>query len=51
MFIAPNYKTYQLKSVEFNDIPFDLFEVTKYDNNTISYEKVNNFEIEASILL
>ena len=49
IFISPHFTNFQLKSVEFSDIPFDLFEVSKYDNDIISYEKVNKTNSSASI--
>lgn len=49
MFIAPNYTTYQLKSMEFNDLAFELWKVTKYSNNTVLYDKLNISENKASI--
>ena len=32
MFISPSYTTYQLRSVEFSDIAFELWKVIKYSN-------------------
>ena len=49
MFIAPNYTTYQLKSIEFNDLAFELWKATKYSNNTVLYDKLNISENKASI--
>ena len=49
IFVSPHFTNFQLKSVEFSDIPFDLFEVAMYDNDIISYEKVNKIHTEASI--
>lgn len=49
MFIAPSYTTYQLKSVEFSDIAFELWKVSKYSNNTVLYDKVNDDDFVASI--
>ena len=49
MFISPNYTTYQLRSVEFSDIPFELWKVVKYSNGTILFDKVNNTNTQASI--
>lgn len=49
MFIAPSYTTYQLKSVEFNDLAFELWKVSKFSNNTVSFDKVNVSENKASI--
>ncbi len=49
MFIAPNYTTYQLKSIEFNDLAFELWKVTKFNNNTVLYDQINVSENKASI--
>ena len=49
MFISPNYTTYQLRSVEFSDIAFELWKVVKYSNGTVLYDKVNNTNTTASI--
>jgi hypothetical protein len=39
IFIAPNFNTYQVGSVNFSDIPFELWEIRKYQNKTISLEQ------------
>jgi hypothetical protein len=39
IFIAPNFNTYQIGSVNFSDIPFELWEIRKYQNKTISLEQ------------
>lgn len=49
MFISPSYTTYQLRSVEFSDIAFELWKVVKYSNGTILFDKVNNTDTRASI--
>ena len=49
MFIAPSYTTYQLKSIEFNDLAFELWKVTKFNNDTILYDPINVSENKASI--
>lgn len=49
MFISPSYTTYQLKSVEFSDIAFELWKVSKYSNDTVLFDKVNNTDTSASI--
>lgn len=49
MFIAPSYTTYQLKSVEFNDLAFELWKVTKFSNDTVLYDQINVSENKASI--
>ena len=49
MFISPKYTKYQLKSVEFSDIAFELWKVVKYSNGTILYDKINDASTSASI--
>lgn len=49
MFISPNYTKYQLRAIEFKDLPFELWKVVKYDNDTISYEHIDRSENKASI--
>lgn len=49
MFISPSYTTYQLRSVEFSDIAFELWKVVKYSNGTVLFDKVNNTDTQASI--
>ncbi len=49
MFIAPKFSKYQLKAVEFNDLAFDLIEVSRFDNGTIIYNKIENLNSTASI--
>ena len=40
IFIAQRYTLYQLKAMEFKDLPFELWKVALYENNTISFEKI-----------
>ena len=49
IFISPSFTTYQLRSVEFSDIAFELWKVVKYSNGTVLYDKVNNTNTTASI--
>ena len=49
MFISPKYTTYQLRSVEFSDIAFELWKVVKYSNGTVLFDKVNDTNTTASI--
>lgn len=49
MFIAPSFTTYQLKSIEFNDLAFELWEVSKFSNGTILYNPINVSDNKASI--
>ena len=36
IFISPSFNTYQKNSVNFQDVPFELWEIKKYSNNMIS---------------
>ncbi len=35
IFISPQFTTYQKQSIEFKDLPFELWEIRKYSNDTI----------------
>ena len=39
IFVAPTFNTYQLGSVNFSDIPFELWEIKKYQNKTIGLKQ------------
>ncbi len=36
IFLSPSFNTYQKNSVNFRDVPFELWEIKKYTNNMIS---------------
>jgi predicted transport protein len=36
IFISPQFTTYQKQSIEFKDLPFELWEIKKYSNDTIA---------------
>mgnify|MGYP003644736908 CR=1 FL=1 len=35
LFVSPQYTLYQKQSIEFKDLPFELWEIKKYSNDTI----------------
>lgn len=37
IFISPNFTEYQKNSINFKDVPFELWEITKYQNNMIGF--------------
>ncbi|WP_042708512.1 DUF5655 domain-containing protein [Methanobrevibacter wolinii] len=41
MFISPNYNKYQLNSVKFKDLAFELWKITKFSNNTVLFDRIN----------
>ena len=36
IFVAPSFNAYQKNSVNFNDVPFELWEIQRFDNKTIA---------------
>tara|TARA_Y100001954_G_scaffold235522_1_gene293478 strand:- start:846 stop:1787 length:942 start_codon:yes stop_codon:yes gene_type:complete len=56
IFISPSFNAYQKNSVNFKDVPFELWEITKFENNTISLnqylsqskESINKISIGAN---
>ena len=40
IFVAPNFSTYQRNSVNFGDIPFELWEVRRFEGSIFSFEQV-----------
>lgn len=42
MFIAPIFTTYQKESINFKDLPIELWEINKYENNMVSLTQINS---------
>jgi len=40
IFVSPSFNSYQKNSVNFKDIPFELWEIKKYSNNSISLNPI-----------
>lgn len=40
VFIAPYFTSYQINSINFRNMPFDLYEFNLYENDTLSYSKI-----------
>lgn len=49
LFLANSFTSHQLKAVQFKDLPFELWEVKKYSNNTILYDKIKTPKTNESI--
>ena len=49
IFVSPMFTTYQREAINFKDLPIELWEVKKFDNNTISYEQVQKASAKESI--
>lgn len=37
LFISPSFTTFQIESINFKDLPIELWEVHRYSNNTVSF--------------
>ncbi len=49
LFVANGFTPYQRNSINFKDLPIELWEVKKYDNNTILYNQIKSHEASESI--
>jgi predicted transport protein len=49
IFISPFFTTYQREAINFKDLPIELWEVKKYENNTVAFEQVQKASAKESI--
>lgn len=49
IFVSPSFTTYQREAINFKDLPIELWEVKKFENNTISFEQVQKASAKESI--
>lgn len=49
MFIAPSFTPYQVQSINFKDLPIELWEIKRYANNTIIIEQIEPLSASESI--
>jgi len=49
MFLANSFTAYQRNAINFKDLPIELWEVKKFDNNTIYYSQINSLNSQESI--
>lgn len=49
MFISPGFTNYQREAINFKDLPIELWEVKRFDNDTISYEQIQKAGAQESI--
>ena len=47
IFISPSFNSYQKNSVNFKDIPFELFEIKKYTNDMILLNEISSNSSES----
>jgi predicted transport protein len=49
VFIAPSFTPYQVQSINFKDLPIELWEIKRYANNTIIIEQIEPLSASESI--
>jgi len=49
IFIAPSFTPYQTQSINFKDLPIELWEIKKYENDTISLRQIQPYGSSESI--
>ena len=49
MFISPSFSKYQQQAINFRDLPIELWEITKYQNDLIQYNRLKSPETSESI--
>lgn len=49
IFISPSFSKYQKQAINFKDLPFELYEISKYENNLIQFEQLKPFDNSESI--
>lgn len=50
MFISPQFTKYQREAINFKDLPIELWTITKYENNTILFDRLKPPERSESII-
>jgi predicted transport protein len=40
IFISPDYNKFQLETLNFNDVPFEAYKISKFEDNYISFERI-----------
>lgn len=48
IFVSPNFTVYQKQAINFRDLPIELWEISKYENGTILFNKLKSPETSAS---
>ncbi len=49
MFISPSFSKYQQQAINFRDLPIELWEISKYQNDLIQYNRLKSPETSESI--
>lgn len=49
IFVSPSFTTYQKEAINFKDLPIELWEVRRYDNDSVMYNQVQTSGSQESI--
>ncbi|NVN95191.1 MAG: hypothetical protein HXX18_07910 [Bacteroidetes bacterium] len=49
MFISPGFTNYQREAINFKDLPIELWEIKRFDNDTVSYDQIQKAGAQESI--
>lgn len=49
IFISPYFNTHQKGAINFKDLPIELWEIRRYNNNTVSYNQIKTSGSQASV--
>jgi len=49
LFVSPAFTNYQREAINFKDLPIELWEVKRYENDTVSYEQIQKTGAQESI--
>ena len=49
IFVSPEFNNYQKEAINFKDLPFELWEVKKFSNNTVSFNPIKASKDSVSI--
>lgn len=49
IFVTPSFTTYQKEAINFKDLPIELWEIKRFDNQVVSYHQIKSSGSEESI--
>lgn len=49
IFVSPSFTTYQREAINFKDLPIELWEIKKYDNQTVNYSQIQTSGAQESV--
>lgn len=49
IFISPSFTTYQKEAINFKDLPIELWEIKRYDNQTVNYNQIKTSGAQESV--